>query len=47
MIPYKRVQVKDRGPPLKALWRDCKFIYATLYVKLSHWLAATRWDFWE
>ena len=44
MIPLRRVQVKDEGPPLKALWRDCKFIYASLYVKVSYWLTAIRWD---
>lgn len=44
MIVYKRVQVKDEGPLLKALWRDCKFIYATLYVVVSQWLVSVRWD---
>ncbi len=29
---------------LRALWLDCKFIYASLYVKVSQILASMRAD---
>ena len=40
MIRIRNRYSKGEVAVLKQLWLDCKFIYASLYVKLSQYLAS-------
>ena len=44
MIRIRNRYSKGEVAVLKQLWLDCKFIYASLYVKLSQILASMRAD---
>lgn len=44
MIRIRDRYSKGEVSVLKQLWLDCKFIYASLYVKLSQYLASMRGD---